>query len=170
MAARTTSGASAGGGGSSGAGTKRRATVGAEAENTTVAAGGASPAAAAAAAAPAAAASATTAAAPAAASGAAAKRTKSAGSEEATRTLRQRIIRELRELVRDKPAEIGAAPVDDNIFVWNAHIEGPKGTPYEGGLFELEFVFPEGASCGGVVGSVVRVGHRISFYVNRLFT
>lgn len=32
---------------------------------------------------------------------------------------------------------------DDNLFKWDACIEGPAGTPYEKGKFHLELKFPE---------------------------
>lgn len=34
-------------------------------------------------------------------------------------------------------------PSDDDIFVWKVTLNGPKGTPYEGGHFRLTFKAPE---------------------------
>lgn len=36
----------------------------------------------------------------------------------------------------------GEPKVINNMFVWNATIIGPTGTPYEGGVFLLEMTFP----------------------------
>ena len=35
-----------------------------------------------------------------------------------------------------------AGKVDNNIFEWQCTIQGPKDTPYEGGLFYLRILFP----------------------------
>jgi len=44
----------------------------------------------------------------------------------------------------DEEMGFDAAPADENnYFEWNAHIQGPKGTPYESGLFFLNVVFPK---------------------------
>ncbi|MES1903256.1 MAG: hypothetical protein MHPSP_002841, partial [Paramarteilia canceri] len=37
---------------------------------------------------------------------------------------------------------IQAAPLEDDLFVWNACIIGPENTPYQEGTFELEIKFP----------------------------
>jgi ubiquitin-conjugating enzyme E2 D/E len=34
-------------------------------------------------------------------------------------------------------------PDDDNLFKWEAAIEGPEDTPFEGGTFNLDIQFPE---------------------------
>lgn len=47
------------------------------------------------------------------------------------------------ELLHDPPPGINAGPLDDDIFEWSAVIQGPEGTPYEGGLFFLSIQFPE---------------------------
>ena len=31
----------------------------------------------------------------------------------------------------------GAEPIDDTLHVWRAYLVGAKGTPYEGGAFEV---------------------------------
>jgi len=47
------------------------------------------------------------------------------------------------ELLLDPPPGINAGPQDDDWFNWTACIQGPAGTPYEGGLFFLSIVFPQ---------------------------
>ncbi|XP_046570114.1 ubiquitin-conjugating enzyme E2 8-like isoform X2 [Haliotis rubra] len=37
---------------------------------------------------------------------------------------------------------ISFGPFAENVFNWDAIIEGPAGTPYEGGIFMLDVVFP----------------------------
>jgi ubiquitin-conjugating enzyme E2 D/E len=32
---------------------------------------------------------------------------------------------------------------DENLFNWIAIMQGPEGTPYEGGIFKLQFKFPD---------------------------
>lgn len=36
-----------------------------------------------------------------------------------------------------------AEPMEDNLFMWEASITGPEGSPYEGGLFNLSMRFPD---------------------------
>lgn len=43
---------------------------------------------------------------------------------------------------KDAPANCSAGPEQDDLSYWIAHIIGPVGTPYEGGLFELAIKFP----------------------------
>lgn len=54
-----------------------------------------------------------------------------------------RIQRELREITSDPVEMCTASPVDEaNITYWQATIEGPPDSPYDGGLFHLDIVFP----------------------------
>mmetsp|Transcript_1784 Transcript_1784/g.3868 ORF Transcript_1784/g.3868 Transcript_1784/m.3868 type:complete len:150 (-) Transcript_1784:83-532(-) len=55
----------------------------------------------------------------------------------------RRIRREL-ELIRAYTGDAySAAPVDDDdMFKWVATIQGPKNSPYEGGLFNLSILLP----------------------------
>lgn len=50
-----------------------------------------------------------------------------------------RLLKEYRELRSSKrDPEIDLNLVDESdVFVWTAHLQGPPGTPYEGGTFEL---------------------------------
>lgn len=42
------------------------------------------------------------------------------------------------------PDGITAGPVsEDDLFVWEALIQGPEGTPFEGGIFPAELKFPK---------------------------
>ena len=47
-------------------------------------------------------------------------------------------------MMRDPPPLCSAYPVSDNDYNnWKAVIQGPLGTPYEGGIFELTIKIPE---------------------------
>ena len=54
-----------------------------------------------------------------------------------------RLNREILRMKKDPPAGCSAGPVGDNIMHWCATIQGPKDSPYEGGIFELELKFTE---------------------------
>lgn len=57
-------------------------------------------------------------------------------------TLLTRLKSELEEMHKDAPANCSAGTADEDITEWSARIVGPIGTPYEGGLFELNIRFP----------------------------
>ncbi|GMH34467.1 hypothetical protein BSKO_02301 [Bryopsis sp. KO-2023] len=57
---------------------------------------------------------------------------------------RQRLAKEFKEISRSKQdSGIKLAPSDVNLFVWHAGIQGPQGTPFEGGVFEVVLNVPE---------------------------
>ncbi|KAI9196855.1 hypothetical protein LWI28_027570 [Acer negundo] len=54
----------------------------------------------------------------------------------------KRIQREMVELNSDPPPDCSAGPKGDNLYSWVSTIIGPSGTPYEGGIFFLDIIFP----------------------------
>ena len=55
----------------------------------------------------------------------------------------KRIKKELEEIQNDTPFNCSAGPVDDNLYIWEATLIGPEGTPYEGGVFKISIKFPD---------------------------
>ncbi|KAA6413504.1 MAG: ubiquitin-conjugating enzyme E2 [Lasallia pustulata] len=61
----------------------------------------------------------------------------------ATTVSSRRLFHEYKHLLTNPPDGITAGPVsEDDIFVWEALILGPEGTPFEGGVFPAELKFP----------------------------
>ena len=56
---------------------------------------------------------------------------------------KRRLEMEYQKFRKDPPELCSAMPREDTIFYWDAIIEGPKGTPYEGGFFKLCLKFEE---------------------------
>ncbi|KAI1298116.1 Ubiquitin-conjugating enzyme E2 8 [Halotydeus destructor] len=57
---------------------------------------------------------------------------------------KSRIRKELEEFKKEGPPGCSAGPLDDNdLFRWEAMIVGPEGSPYQGGVFFLEVIFPK---------------------------
>jgi ubiquitin-conjugating enzyme E2 G2 len=62
----------------------------------------------------------------------------------ATSVAQKRLFHEYKNLTSDPPDGITAGPVsEDDMFVWEALIQGPEGTPFEGGIFPAELKFPK---------------------------
>ena len=56
----------------------------------------------------------------------------------------KRLFKEYKGLSSDPPEGITAGPVsEDDMFLWEALIQGPEGTPFEGGIFPAELKFPK---------------------------
>ena len=56
----------------------------------------------------------------------------------------KRLFQEYKQLTLTPPEGITAGPVnEDDLFLWEALIQGPEGTPYEGGIFPAELKFPK---------------------------
>jgi ubiquitin-conjugating enzyme E2 D/E len=55
-----------------------------------------------------------------------------------------RITKELNSLTKDPPFNCSAGPVGngEDLYKWEGCIIGPEGTPYEGGCFKLNIIFP----------------------------
>jgi ubiquitin-conjugating enzyme E2 A len=56
---------------------------------------------------------------------------------------RRRLVRDFKKMNSDPPPGINAAPLHENIMVWQAVIFGPDETPWEGGTFNLLLEFSE---------------------------
>lgn len=55
----------------------------------------------------------------------------------------RRIQKELKDLSKEDLSNITAKPKSDNdLFLWEATIKGPIGSPYENGLFHIDIRFP----------------------------
>ncbi|WRT67693.1 uncharacterized protein IL334_004665 [Kwoniella shivajii] len=55
----------------------------------------------------------------------------------------KRIKKEIADLSKENLGSIALQPNESNIFQWKAVLPGPSGSPYEGGLFEVEIKIPE---------------------------
>ncbi|KAI8361716.1 ubiquitin-conjugating enzyme/RWD-like protein [Blakeslea trispora] len=53
----------------------------------------------------------------------------------------RRIQKELADLTKNPPQGVSAEPIDEDMFHWQGILEGPKGTPYQGGRFKLDIAF-----------------------------
>lgn len=55
----------------------------------------------------------------------------------------KRLFQEYKSLLTNPVDGISAGPLnEDDLFIWEALIQGPEGTPYEGGIFPAELRFP----------------------------
>lgn len=55
--------------------------------------------------------------------------------------LNKRLLKEISEMKENPNTECSAGPKGDQLNLWTATIFGPKETPYEGGVFNLEIKF-----------------------------
>lgn len=55
----------------------------------------------------------------------------------------RRLLKDLQKIQKEEDNGINATPQEENLFTWEAIIEGPEKTPWEGGLFELKLEFNE---------------------------
>ena len=53
-----------------------------------------------------------------------------------------RIKRELKDILENPPIPCGAEIIDDDFYHWGANLTGPKDTPYENGVFNMDIRFP----------------------------
>ncbi|EGC34212.1 hypothetical protein DICPUDRAFT_48481 [Dictyostelium purpureum] len=54
----------------------------------------------------------------------------------------KRLQREYTDLVKAPPTWVNASLVGDNLQKWKASVQGPEGTPYEKGTFNIDIDFP----------------------------
>jgi ubiquitin-conjugating enzyme E2 D/E len=54
----------------------------------------------------------------------------------------RRLQTELKEIIQDPPSNCSAGLAKEDIYNWYATIIGPEGTPYQGGIFNLNIFFP----------------------------
>ncbi|ORX40161.1 ubiquitin-conjugating enzyme/RWD-like protein [Kockovaella imperatae] len=69
--------------------------------------------------------------------------TKRVGGASANSMAAKRIKREIADLSKENLGNITLVPNESNIFAWKATIPGPQGSPYEGGVFEVDIRIPD---------------------------
>lgn len=57
-------------------------------------------------------------------------------------TRERRLLTEATQMKSSPPENCSAGPDDDNLTKWKGTILGPKGSPFENGIFELTIEFP----------------------------
>ena len=57
-------------------------------------------------------------------------------------TLNRRLSYEASDMIENPPDNCSAGPKNDNLMSWEATIIGPKGSPFESGVFHLTIKFP----------------------------
>jgi ubiquitin-conjugating enzyme E2 D/E len=56
----------------------------------------------------------------------------------------KRLVKEMKDMESHTPDGVTAGPISkDNLYNWSAFLIGPKGTPYEGGMFKLSIDVPK---------------------------
>lgn len=59
----------------------------------------------------------------------------------------KRIKKEIADLAKEDLGSIILAPEETNILHWKARIPGPVGSPYEGGVFDVDIRVPHDYPC-----------------------
>lgn len=54
----------------------------------------------------------------------------------------KRIHREIADAKKEDLGAIALAPTQDSLYRWKATIPGPQGSPYEGGVFNVNVQLP----------------------------
>ncbi len=54
-----------------------------------------------------------------------------------------RLKKEFEEISNNPPCNCSAEPDPENMYKWSAVIYGPSDTPYEGGIFKLNIIYPQ---------------------------
>ncbi|PWN91811.1 putative UBC5-E2 ubiquitin-conjugating enzyme [Acaromyces ingoldii] len=54
----------------------------------------------------------------------------------------KRLAKELADLTKEPLDGISVEASEENLYKWNARIQGPSSTPYQGGTFEVAIDFP----------------------------
>lgn len=57
--------------------------------------------------------------------------------------MQNRIVKELQDLTQNPPEGCSIGLVNDNLYLWRAVLQGPEGSAYEGGRFEIAIALPE---------------------------
>jgi len=55
----------------------------------------------------------------------------------------KRVLREFTRYNSDPHPDFALLPLSKNLFIWRGLVEGPRGTPYEGGTFDFYISFGE---------------------------
>ena len=55
---------------------------------------------------------------------------------------KKRLKKEMQNLKKNPPENCSAGPRANDLYLWDASIIGPKGTPYENGIFNVEINYP----------------------------
>jgi hypothetical protein len=72
------------------------------------------------------------------------KSAKETESKMGSNVAQKRLFHEYKNLSTNPPEGITAGPItEDDMFHWEALIQGPEGTPFEGGVFAAELKFPK---------------------------
>lgn len=57
--------------------------------------------------------------------------------------MQNRIVKELQDLTNNPPEGCSLTLVNDNLYLWKAILQGPAGSAYVGGKFQINITLPE---------------------------